>query len=135
MDALERRYARWAQGCGLVEKDMHRFEGRIAAREIVFTTGLGGSGPNPPQIVVVAALEVAAPMLLTRADANVPETWLPFRAVLDVIDQVRNVGLTPRFVRITFEPGVEDEVFDAALDALDERLRTLSVARDVPYRG
>lgn len=135
MDALERRYARWAQGCGLVEKDLHRFEGRVAAREIVFTTGLGGSAPNPPQILVVTALEVDAAMLLTRADANLSERWLAVREVLDVSDQVRNLGLTPRFVRITFEPGVEDQVFDAALDALDERLRTLGVARDVPYRG
>jgi hypothetical protein len=147
MDALERRYARWASDHGLVaDESGHRFEGRMSMRDLVLTTGLGGSAPNPPDVVVSFEFAIDAPVLITRRDAasrlhvdmtagvNEPERLL--REVLGVSDQIRNVGLTPRFVRITFEPSVETDVFDAALEALEERLRLLSTGQGVvPYRG
>ena len=138
MDALERRYAKWAADRGLVENAANRFEGRTWARDVAFTTGLGGSAPSPPEIVVNVELRVPAPVLLTRSDdgANGADERLALiREVLAITSAVRNVGVTSRFVRITFEPGTESDAFDAALEALEERLRMLTTGGEMPYRG
>ena len=42
--------------------------------------------------------------------------------------------LAPSLVRLTFEPGAEDEAFDTVLEALEERLRLLSGGSRAPYR-
>ena len=138
MDALARRYARWAAARGLdsLADERQRFEGRIVARDVVFRTGLGGSAPHPPDIVVLVELAIGQPVLLTRHE-NKPTTEIAklLREVLGASEQIRNVGLTPSLVRITFEPGAEDDVFDAALEALEERLRLLTTGGQLPYRG
>ena len=139
VQALALRYLRWATERGLTqaERTRHRFEGRILTRDVVFATGLGGSTPSPPQIIVSTALAVEAPVLLTRRREPPPsKTTTLLREVLDATGEgVRNLGLTSRFVRITFNPEVEPELFDVALDAVEERLRLLTGAGDLPYRG
>jgi hypothetical protein len=143
MNALERRYAAWARERRLTESS-HSFEGRVCARDVVVHTGLGGSSPSPPEIVVNVALAIDAPVLLTRedgdavADRSSVDTVDPLallRELLATNRAIRNIGVTPRFVRITFEPGTEAEAFDVALDALEERLRILRTEREAPYRG
>ena len=78
---------------------------------------------------------IAESVLLTRrgADATSELTKL-MREVLDVTTTLRNIGLTPSLVRLTFEPGAEDEAFDTVLEALEERLRLLSGGSRAPYR-
>lgn len=138
MEALSRRYARWAGARGLdaLAEDNHRFEGRILTRDIAFRTGLGGSAPHPPDIVVLVELAIEEPVLLTRRnDVASSELTKLMREVLDATKQLRNVGLTATLVRMTFEPGAEDDAFDAALEALEERLRLIGTAPQLPYRS
>ena len=138
--ALARRYRRWAREHGLTRSDSagDRFEGRILNRDVVFTTWLGGSTPNPPEIVVSSALDVDVPVLLPTHGREPPrsKTISLLREVLD-LEGVYNLGLTSRFVRITFAPGTEPELLDGALDALEQRLRLLADPGEsgLPYRS
>jgi hypothetical protein len=138
VEALRRRYARWAAERRLVmtPENEHRFAGRMRAHDVVFATGLGGSRPSPPEIVVFVDLDVPVPLLLRR-DASTEDSAVldALRDVLEVGDEVRNLGVTASFVRITFEPGAEAELLELALDALDERLRLVAAHAAVPYRS
>jgi hypothetical protein len=138
IEALTRRYAAWAasRGLAVAPGSAHRYSGRLRAWEVDFATGLGGSRPSPPEIVVFVALDIDVPVLLRRVPQDdEPELLVALREVLATGADVRNIGVTSRLVRITFEPGTEAELFELAFDALDERLRVVTTNHAPPYRG
>jgi len=127
-DALEARYARWASGIGLAASVTrgYRFEGHVGGRHVVFTTGLGGSAALSPELVVTVALDVVGPLLVTHRDEAKGRVEETLAELLDEQELLRSVGVTPRLVRLTFEPGTEPDVIDASRMSLEERLREVA---------
>lgn len=137
--ALEARYVRWATRAGLSETlaTHRRFAGRIGARDITFVTGLGGAAPLSPQIVVDVELLRERTILLKGFEELASDVERMLGELLPTFPRLRNVGLTPGYVRLTFEAGTEPEDFDAALDSLEEILRAAERDRtgEAAYRG
>ena len=136
VSALERRYVQWAGRRGLTETlaTNRRFAGRIGTREVTFVTGLGGTSPLSPQIVVDVALDVRRSILLTGFEALESPAEETLAEPLALDPYLRNVGLTKRYVRLTFETGTETAELDAVFDALEERLRVLEPRPGSAYR-
>ncbi|MBX3187366.1 MAG: hypothetical protein KF819_10145 [Labilithrix sp.] len=135
--ALELRYREWAERVGLSPTSARaRFEGRASGREIVFSTGLDGSAPRPPELVVRVTLGVQSAVLLTHPDDATQPVEHVLAEILERLLVVRSVGVTSELVRLTFEPGAAPDDFDAARDALEERLRVLAAPTNgqAPFR-
>lgn len=136
VSALERRYVQWATRRGLAESlaTNRRFAGRIGTREVTFVTGLGGTSPLSPQIVVDIALDAPRSILLTGAEALESPVEEALAELLPLNPYLRNVGLTKKYVRLTFETGTETAELESVLDALEERLRALEPRVGSAYR-
>jgi hypothetical protein len=150
--AIERRakaYAQLATARGLAlpleaRVDAHgvHFRGVHRGREALFTTGiLVDDPPTCPELQIWTPLAaVGAPVLLTRSSSSSSSSSCPpgIAALLDEED-IHNVGVTDRFVRVRFEPGTPAALIARAWDALEEALAALE--RDAisggagPYRG
>ena len=144
--AIERRahaYAQLAGARGLAldgRVDAHgvHYRGVHRGRETLFTTGIfPDDQPSHPELQVwTHAVQVTAPVLLTPSSktACAPEII----ALLDEED-VHNVGVTDRFVRIRFEPFASIEHIERAWDALEQALAALERgaidSTAAPYRG
>jgi|GEM_PF-4549768 len=132
MDALDARYARWATRLGLRRSATrhYRFEGDIGGRHVVFSTGLGGSAPSAPDLVVRAALPVEAPLLIVAPEDGADREGVVAALAELLADErltgLRSVGVTSSLVRLTFDPGSEPESIEAAREALEERLREVA---------
>ena len=146
--AIERRaraYAQLAEARGLAlpleaRVDAHgvHFRGVHRGRDTLFTTGILADGPPtcPELQIWTPIVGVAAPVLLTRTSSS---SCPPAIAALLDQEDVHNVGVTDRFVRIRFEPSTPVALIAHAWDALEEALAALereAVSGDAgPYRG
>jgi len=129
MLAVAARYARWAQERKLSATRAGTFQGMFRGHEVAFSTGLAGSAPLSPDLVVTADVTIARPTLFRRGD-DVAEASVP-RAVFDATEAARAVGVTARTIRVTFEKLASPDAFDRALDAIDAALQD----QGNPYRG
>ncbi len=83
---------------------------------------------------------VAAPVLLTRGSSSASSSACP-PGIAALIDQedIHNVGVTHRFVRVRFEPVTPVALIARAWDALEEALAALergAISGGAgPYRG
>lgn len=130
IEPIQLLYAAWARRHHLERTDArgHVFAGIVAGREITFTTGLAGSAPLSPELLVDVDIPVDRPRLVRRGGDD------PIaKPLLESSKKVRAVGLTKHLVRLTFEKLTDPAELDRALDALDETVRNLVPAE--PYRG
>ena len=133
MAPMQLAYRAWATNHHLERTDGrgHVFAGLIAGRQITFTTGLAGSAPLSPELLVEVELPVTTPRLVRRLPRVEDSIATP---LIEASKEVRAVGLTSKAVRVTFEKLAPSADLDLVLDVLDQEVRNLRAA-DVPYRG
>jgi hypothetical protein len=132
-------YARWADARKLrpIKRRGDAFRGAFHGRDVAFTTGLAGSAPLSPDLVVAVDLALDAPVLFRRDDEPTGPCAAVPRAAFASTARLRAVGLTRHDVRLTFDKLAPSDALDTALEALDDVLRDLAAARAPadPYRG
>ena len=151
-DARARAYETWALSRGLerVLEDrvgVHgaRFRGTRCGRGIELSTGLGEYGlPRSPELLVYSSvLSPVEPLLISRdaahrAAASATAWGRELSAVLEA-EGVRDVGVTTRFVRLSFEPFVSPKTLEDGWTALEDALAAISSESNaegsaLPYR-
>jgi len=130
--------ARGLEHAGRVDAHGVHFRGVHRGRDTLFTTGvLPEDRPTYPELQVwTEAVPVVAPVLLTPTSSAAPCS--PEIAALLGQEDVHNVGVTDRFVRIRFEPGTPVTSIEHAWDALEVALAALereAIDGGAPYRG
>lgn len=129
---VERRaaYARWAADHGFVEDDVrsHIFHGEKSGRRLRFLTGLATNMPSLPEIEIEHPSPHAFPAIVIAPGGPRPSGVE--RAIVAVVDreQVVQIDVTRKLVRISYERMVRadllDEPFDALLRALSPTIST-----------
>lgn len=92
---------------------------------------------SPELQVWTEAVPVVAPVLLTPTSSSAVPCSPGIAALLDE-ENVHDVGVTDRFVRIRFEPGTPVTRIEHAWDALEVALAALereAIDGGAPYRG
>jgi hypothetical protein len=127
--SIRSQYAAWAHERGLTpSKSPDVACGAVGGRQICFDTGLGGESERKPKIDVAMALDMFETTLVERVEEPQSMIERRVRTVLDKVELLERIWLSKDGILLVFEPRVHPDVFDAALEALDESLRAS------PYR-
>ena len=127
--SIRAQYATWARERGLrLGESEDVGNGVIGGREIRFHTGLAGETERRPKIDVSVPLDVSEDILVERGVEPGSDIERRVRVVLEKVDLLETIWLSKEGIRLAFGLRAHPDVFDAALDALEEALRSS------PYR-
>jgi hypothetical protein len=123
--SIRSQYATWAHERGLRSgKSQDLASGTVAGRYIRFDMALAGESERKPTIDVRVPLDVSEAIRVERAHEPASVIERRVRTVIGKVELLETIWLSEDGLRLVFEPRVHPDVFDAALDALDECLRS-----------